>query len=150
MQYLMYVAYTVYVAAAALMIGAILLQEGKGGGLSALGGTQAESAFGASNPIRRMTVVLAILFFLLAGFLSFMSSRGSVSPGVDRPEAVEAPADEPGQPDEAPAPDDATTPEATPTPEAAPEGGAPAPAGGDETKAETPAGADAPAAPGNE
>ena len=65
MQYLMYVAYTVYVIAAVLMIGAILLQEGKGGGLSALGGTQAESAFGASNPIRRMTVILSILFFLL-------------------------------------------------------------------------------------
>ena len=87
MQYLMYVAYTVYVIAAVLMIGAILLQEGKGGGLSALGGTQAESAFGASNPIRRMTVVLAILFFLLAGFLSFMSSRPSLSPGVEEPAA---------------------------------------------------------------
>jgi len=87
MQYLMYVAYTVYVIAAVFMIGAILLQEGKGGGLSALGGTQAESAFGASNPIRRMTVVLAILFFLLAGFLSFMSSRPSLSPGVEEPAA---------------------------------------------------------------
>ena len=94
MQYLIYVAYTVYIIAAVLMVGAILLQEGKGGGLSALGGTQAESAFGASNPIRRMTVVLAILFFLLAGFLSFMSSRGSVSPGVDRPEAAEETAGE--------------------------------------------------------
>jgi len=93
MQYLMYVAYTVYVIAAVFMIGAILLQEGKGGGLSALGGTQAESAFGASNPIRRMTVVLAVLFFLLAGFLSFMSSRESLSPGVEEP-AAEAGADD--------------------------------------------------------
>jgi protein translocase SecG subunit len=88
MQYLMYVAYVIYVAAAVLMIGAILLQEGKGGGLSALGGTQAESAFGASNPIRRMTVILAVLFFILAGFLSFMSSRESVSPGSE-PSAAE-------------------------------------------------------------
>ncbi len=101
MQYLMYVAYTVYVIAAVLMIGAILLQEGKGGGLSALGGTQAESAFGASNPIRRMTVVLSILFFLLAGFLSFMSARPSVSPGIEAPEVPAAPADKPaGEADE--------------------------------------------------
>ncbi len=79
MQYLMYVAYAVYLTAALLMIGAILLQEGKGGGLSALGGTQAESAFGASNPVRRMTVVLAIVFFVLAGFLSYFSPRSGVS-----------------------------------------------------------------------
>lgn len=72
---LIYIAYAAYVLAALLMIGAVLLQEGKGGGLSALGGTPAESAFGASNPIRRMTVVLSIIFFLLAGFLSYISSR---------------------------------------------------------------------------
>ncbi len=73
-----YVAFAVYIVAALLMIGAILLQEGKGGGLSALGGTQAESAFGASNPVRRMTVVLAVIFFLLAGILSYASRRGTV------------------------------------------------------------------------
>ena len=49
-----------------LMLGAVLLQESKGGGLAALGGTRAESAFGASNPLRRFTAVLAVLFFLLA------------------------------------------------------------------------------------
>ncbi|MHC4505399.1 MAG: preprotein translocase subunit SecG, partial [Planctomycetota bacterium] len=79
MQYLIYVGYAFYMGAALLMIGAILLQEGKGGGLSALGGTQAESAFGSSNPIRRMTVVLAIIFFLLAGFLSFVSPKSKVT-----------------------------------------------------------------------
>ncbi len=127
MDILMYVAYTVYVIAAVFMIGAILLQEGKGGGLSALGGTQAESAFGASNPIRRMTVVLAILFFLLAGFLSFMSSRESISPGTERP-ATEETSESGG------------TSEDTATPE----GGAAVPTEGDEADAE------APAAPGNE
>ena len=143
MQYLMYVAYVVYVAAAVLMIGAILLQEGQGGGLSALGGTQAESAFGASNPIRRMTVILAVLFFLLAGFLSFMSSRESVSPGMEQPEAVETPADpspdgvEPAaEAEEELVPDDATKPEDATTSEDAPAAGA----------GEAPA----PAAPGNE
>lgn len=68
------VAMVVFVLVALLMIGAILLQEGKGGGLAALGGTRAETAFGASNPIRRMTVVLAILFVLLAGFIAFTLS----------------------------------------------------------------------------
>lgn len=61
-----------YAIAGILMIGAILLQEGKGGGLAALGATPAASAFGASNPLRRLTVVLAIVFFLLAGFLSYV------------------------------------------------------------------------------
>ncbi len=89
MQYLIYIGYAVFLMAALLMIGAILLQEGKGGGLSALGGTQAESAFGASNPVRRMTVVLAIVFFVLAGFLSYFSPRS----GVTFPEK-EATADE--------------------------------------------------------
>ena len=88
MQYLIYVAYAVYIAAGLLMVGAILLQEGKGGGLSALGGTQAESAFGASNPVRRMTVVLAVFFFLLAGFLSYMSPRSKVTFGEGRTPAA--------------------------------------------------------------
>ena len=83
------VAYVIYVGAAVLMVFAILLQEGKGGGLSALGGTPAESAFGATNPIRRMTVVLAVLFFLIAGFLSYMGSRKRVTfgdlPGEEPP-----------------------------------------------------------------
>jgi protein translocase SecG subunit len=73
------------------MILAILLQEGKGGGLSALGGTQAESAFGSSNPIRRATVVLAIMFFLLAGVLSFIRGGRRVRFGSGKaPPAEEA------------------------------------------------------------
>ena len=91
MQYLIYVAYAFYMGAALLMIGAILLQEGKGGGLSALGGTQAESAFGSSNPVRRMTVVLAIVFFVLAGFLSFVSPKSKVTfPATGSPAPSEA------------------------------------------------------------
>jgi protein translocase SecG subunit len=70
----MYAAYTAFGLVALLMVFAILLQEGKGGGLSALGGTQAESAFGSSNPIRRATVVLSIIFFLLAGILTYVRS----------------------------------------------------------------------------
>jgi protein translocase SecG subunit len=69
-----------YGMTALLMLGAVLLQESKGGGLAALGGTRAESAFGASNPLRRMTVVLSVIFFLLASVLSIaLSPKRSVT-----------------------------------------------------------------------
>ena len=44
----------------------ILLQEGKGGGLAALGGTKASQVEGVTNPIRNFTAYLAGAFFLLA------------------------------------------------------------------------------------
>lgn len=91
MDILLLVGKVVYAVAALLMVGAILLQEGKGGGLSALGGTAAESAFGSSNPIRRATVYLAILFFFLAGFLCYMSPDRAVSLG-EKEEEKGAPA----------------------------------------------------------
>jgi protein translocase SecG subunit len=151
---LLYVAYGIYAVAAVLMVGAILLQEGRGGGLSALGGTQAESAFGASNPVRRLTVVLAIIFFVLAGLLSFVSSGSGVEFGeeeggaapsteveagaeTDREGAEDAgPAEEPGA--EAVPSEDAST---EPPPEGAGaigEAGPPAPVeAGDASEADT-------------
>jgi protein translocase SecG subunit len=131
---LTYVAYVVYAVAALLMIGAILLQEGKGGGLSALGGTQAESAFGASNPVRRMTVVLAIVFFVLAGFLSWASKRKGV--GVGGPEEKE-------QKEEAPAEGGAGTEEPEEG-EAGAEEAAPEGPGGEEAPSRAGGGGDAP------
>jgi protein translocase SecG subunit len=74
---------------ALLMILAILLQEGKGGGLAALGGTRAEGVIsGPTNPIRRATVVLAVLFLLLASFITWNQARGLDAAGV---------VDEPGE-----------------------------------------------------
>ncbi|HLX60349.1 MAG TPA: preprotein translocase subunit SecG [Planctomycetota bacterium] len=49
-----------------LMTFLIMLQEGKGGGLAALGGTKAAGIEGVTNPIRRATGYMAALFFLLA------------------------------------------------------------------------------------
>ena len=87
---LMYVAYIAFGLTGLLMVLAILLQEGKGGGLSALGGTQAESAFGSSNPIRRATVVLALIFFILAGVLTYVTSGRKVSfDGDEKPKTEE-------------------------------------------------------------
>jgi protein translocase SecG subunit len=48
-----------------LMTFLILLQEGKGGGLAALGGTKAAGVEGVTNPIRRATAYLAAIFFVL-------------------------------------------------------------------------------------
>ena len=58
-----------------LMTFFILLQEGKGGGLTALGGTRAAGVEGVTNPIRRATAVLAVIWFLCAGALA-VASRG--------------------------------------------------------------------------
>jgi protein translocase SecG subunit len=55
-----------FVLVSLLMTFLILLQEGKGGGLTALGGTKAAGVEGVTNPIRRATGYLAGLFFILA------------------------------------------------------------------------------------
>src|SRR5437762_902609 len=56
----------VLVVLGGLMTFLIMLQEGKGGGLAALGGTKAAGIEGVTNPIRRATAYLAGIFFLLA------------------------------------------------------------------------------------
>jgi protein translocase SecG subunit len=70
-----------FVVAGAVMIFFILLQEGKGGGLAALGGTKAAGVEGVTNPIRRATVYVAILFFVLAMILGRLH-RPKASLGV--------------------------------------------------------------------
>jgi len=72
-----------------LMIAIILLQQGRGGGLvGALGGMGAQSAFGAraGDAFTGMTIVLTVLWVLLAGFggISLRADRGSVT--FDEPE----------------------------------------------------------------
>ncbi len=156
---LIYIAYTAYTIAALLMIGTILLQEGKGGGLSALGGTAAESAFGASNPIRRMTAVLAVVFFLTAAFLSIMSPRRGAGVGQkpETPSGTEetAPGEDATEEDateEGATEEDAAAADAAPG-EAEPEGPAragpapppPAEAGGGAAEPPSTEGGDAPA-----
>ena len=93
-----------YALCALILIVAILLQESKGGGLAALGGTRAESAFGASNPLRRMTVVLSVIFFILAGVLSLW-----LAPAKPVFQGSKPPAAAPENPEE-PKPVEATTP----------------------------------------
>ena len=61
-----------FIVVALLMIFFILLQEGKGGGLAALGGTKAAGVEGVTNPIRRATAYLAGIFFFLAILLGWL------------------------------------------------------------------------------
>jgi len=70
----------------------ILLQEGKGGGLAALGGTKAAGVEGVTNPIRRATAYLAGLFFILAIILGIMHKpKESIGLGSETPAVVPAP-----------------------------------------------------------
>ena len=79
----------------------ILLQRGRGGGLAgALGGMGGQSAFGtkAGDVFTKITVVLAVVWVVLAGACGFALRAGSETrfPGGDaagRAAAVEADAD---------------------------------------------------------
>jgi len=76
-----------------LMTFFILLQEGKGGGLAALGGTKAAGVEGVTNPIRRATGYLAGLFFILAIILGILHKpKESLGLGVEAPAAEIVPA----------------------------------------------------------
>jgi len=63
----------ILVLVAVFMIFLIMLQEGKGGGLTALGGTKAAGIEGVTNPIRRATGYMAGLFFILAIVLAIIN-----------------------------------------------------------------------------
>jgi len=69
---------------AAVMTFFILLQEGKGGGLAALGGTKAAGVEGVTNPIRRATAYLAGIFFILAIAIGFFSRNSSSLTGPEQ------------------------------------------------------------------
>ena len=91
-----------------LLIGVILIQRSKGGGLGvSMGGGMGEAVFGArmGNVLTRVTVVLAAIFLLNTTVLSVLSAaRWRQTPSiVDRlPPEPEAPA----QPREGILPDD--------------------------------------------
>jgi len=63
----------VFITVGGLMTLLILIQEGKGGGLAALGGTKAAGVEGVTNPVRRATGYLAAMLFGLAILLGFLN-----------------------------------------------------------------------------
>jgi protein translocase SecG subunit len=92
MAVLQWIAFVIYIIAGILMTLAILLQEGKGGGLAGLGGAHAEATFGATNPLRRFTVIMAVIFLFLASFLSFTGRGAQMKIKQEKP-SQEAPAE---------------------------------------------------------
>lgn len=137
-----------FVLIGVLMTFFILLQEGKGGGLTALGGTKAAGVEGVTNPIRRATAYLAAIFFVLAIILGIMHKpRTSLSRGAfGNPAAgAVAPAEKPvageTKPAEAPKASEAPKTEATKPAEAPKTETKPAEAAkpADAPKTETPA-----------
>lgn len=85
MEYLEMVVKGIFVVVALLMTFFILLQEGKGGGLTGLGGTKAAGVEGVTNPIRRFTGYLAGIFFILAIVLGLMAREPGTGISVTQP-----------------------------------------------------------------
>jgi len=98
------------------LVGLILLQQSKGGGLvSALGGGEGDSAFGTSaTPIKKLTAFLAVLFLILVLALTKAQQR------LTRIEPVPTPAAEPAETAPAPKPVEQKAP-AKPKPATQPE-----------------------------
>lgn len=100
MEILAWILKAAFLIVAVLMTFLILLQEGKGGGLAGLGGTKAAGVEGVTNPIRRATVWLAVIWFMLAITLGLLSTGGSLvndaelfkasesTPAVESPDAA--------------------------------------------------------------
>jgi protein translocase SecG subunit len=81
MQWWMYIFLLIYAVASLVLIMVILLQSGKGGGLSSLGASnqgiaEALGATGAERTLTRLTTYCAVAFITLALVISVLSSRG--------------------------------------------------------------------------
>jgi len=90
-----------------ILIGAVLLQAGKGGGLAAVGGGASTDTFiggrQAATLLTRATWVTAGIFLLLSLILAVVSSRGATTPESilqrefqQTPSATPTPLDLPG------------------------------------------------------
>ncbi len=145
----------VHVFVCMVLVGVVLLQQGKGGGMgAAFGGatTQVFGGRGAGNLLTRATAICAAIFMLTSVSLAYLSSSGDralkarvaqeAGRKKDKGELKERSKDKDEPTDTAPAPSTTDTPpptETTPTPEGT---GVPAPA-----PAPAPEGTSAPAAP---
>jgi protein translocase SecG subunit len=94
----------------AVLVGAILLQSGRGGGLAGLGGLGGDSLLGAraATPIAKATYVVGALFLFICMLMARLGTEGPRVPGaVQAPPALQTqqegqpPA---GEPAEAPVP----------------------------------------------
>jgi protein translocase SecG subunit len=75
------------------MVALILLQESKGGGIAAMGVPGMDNIMGARNPLRRLTVVFAILMLLIIFGINVViqrQTRATIPEGLE----IEEPEDE--------------------------------------------------------
>ena len=80
----------VFFVVALLIVGLVLLQEGKGGGLTGMSSGM-DGVMGAKNPLRRMTAYLFVFFVVLAITINwYFHAAGSaaIPQGLDMPEPV--------------------------------------------------------------
>ncbi len=126
----------IFIADSVLLVLIVLLQSGRGGGLSGMlgGGGTTESALGPKSGLPRITGVMAAIFFGAAIFISILTrprhvlnprehteeSSAEETPGAPETKAVPGP--EKGEPKGA-APKAATEPKATTATQPAPKAG---------------------------
>jgi preprotein translocase subunit SecG len=81
----------VHVIVCLFLIIVVLLQQGKGGGLSAMGGGGAQvfGGRGAGNFMTRLTAICAAIFMLTSLSLAYLSSAGDRE--LEDPSGEEAP-----------------------------------------------------------
>jgi preprotein translocase subunit SecG len=143
----------VHIVTCVMLIGVVLLQQGKGADMGAVFGGSSSTVFGSSGAgsfLSRLTTGLAIVFMLTSLTLTYTGVRGVSSTVFDsaplpEPPPLQAPAN-PGAAAPAPAPQ-ADAPAAAPQ-AAAPQTDAPAPAAQPQAAAAPQAAA--PAAPAGE
>ena len=106
----------IHVVICAVMVGAILLQSSKGGGLAALGGMGDQSPFGArsSAALRNLTYFLAGLFLLATLLLVKLPSRRTAGPAAPVAPLAPAPVSRPTAPPDKAAKQPAAKTPATP------------------------------------
>lgn len=137
MEIVFYLALLIYLANCGVLVALILMQEGKGGGLSGVMGASMGETFGfggASKQIRKYTAICATVFLVMSLIMTFLAERtffraASAFIGEDTPAATTAPAPTttefavPGEGEgTAPAPAEGAAPaESAPAEEAAPE-----------------------------
>jgi len=130
---LYYLIVALYVLVSLVLIGVILLQQGKGGDIAnAFGGGGSQAVFGARSGatlLTRATSVLAALFVVLSLVLTAWGQRGagSVVGGIEGPAPVPPAALPTGAPPAAPATTEPAQPAATSPAEGAPGTTAPPP-----------------------
>ena len=84
--------YIIFVLSSIVLVVVILLQEGKGGGFGDALGTAGQQTFGVkASGIHKFTAGIAILFFLTAIGIHWMTRQQAAGPGIGDGISIEEP-----------------------------------------------------------